>query len=213
MGFSSCSRPAPVSLRFPLPRRQPVTKNTFRQYRVLGKGGFGEVSDRRCLRIRGGQAACCKLLRHLGQGAAGSTGCGILQGCSLGLRARYRCALGTALSVSSSLMDRSSPLASHGKCRRWLHRRGSMCSAVHAAGEGTRSSPSVLAQQTALPKTVTVRLSFCFWSGLLSSRAPAVVSATGGGGTAPLCCSSVTSRDVSAPRVLAVAARSVLTSG
>lgn len=24
--------------------RQPVTKNTFRQYRVLGKGGFGEVS-------------------------------------------------------------------------------------------------------------------------------------------------------------------------
>ena len=23
--------------------RQPVTKNTFRQYRVLGKGGFGEV--------------------------------------------------------------------------------------------------------------------------------------------------------------------------
>ncbi|XP_024894904.1 G protein-coupled receptor kinase 5 [Pteropus alecto] len=26
--------------------RQPVTKNTFRQYRVLGKGGFGEVSER-----------------------------------------------------------------------------------------------------------------------------------------------------------------------
>lgn len=25
--------------------RQPVTKNTFRQYRVLGKGGFGEVSE------------------------------------------------------------------------------------------------------------------------------------------------------------------------
>ncbi|XP_075705676.1 G protein-coupled receptor kinase 5-like [Rhinoderma darwinii] len=25
--------------------RQPVTKNTFRQYRVLGKGGFGEVSS------------------------------------------------------------------------------------------------------------------------------------------------------------------------
>lgn len=25
---------------------QPVTKNTFRQYRVLGKGGFGEVSTR-----------------------------------------------------------------------------------------------------------------------------------------------------------------------
>lgn len=68
---------------------------------------------------------------------------------------------------------------------------------VHAAGWGTRSSPSVLAQQTALPKTGTVRLSFCFWSGLLSSQAPAVVSATGGGGTVPLCCSSVTSRDVS----------------
>lgn len=127
MGFSSCSRPAPVSLRFPLPRRQPVTKNTFRQYRVLGKGGFGEVSDRCFLRIRGGQAACCKLLQHLGQGAAGSVGCGILQGCSPGLRASYRCALGTALSVSSSLMDRSSPLASHGRCRRWLHRRGSTC--------------------------------------------------------------------------------------
>lgn len=28
----------------PLSHRQPVTKNTFRQYRVLGKGGFGEVS-------------------------------------------------------------------------------------------------------------------------------------------------------------------------
>lgn len=26
------------------PCRQPVTKNTFRHYRVLGKGGFGEVS-------------------------------------------------------------------------------------------------------------------------------------------------------------------------
>lgn len=26
-----------------LSNRQPVTKNTFRQYRVLGKGGFGEV--------------------------------------------------------------------------------------------------------------------------------------------------------------------------
>jgi len=25
--------------------RQPVTKNTFRHYRVLGKGGFGEVSN------------------------------------------------------------------------------------------------------------------------------------------------------------------------
>lgn len=29
---------------FFLINRQPVTKNTFRQYRVLGKGGFGEVS-------------------------------------------------------------------------------------------------------------------------------------------------------------------------
>lgn len=29
--------------------RQPVTKNTFRQYRVLGKGGFGEVSTFRFL--------------------------------------------------------------------------------------------------------------------------------------------------------------------
>ncbi|KAL4695607.1 hypothetical protein H8959_000702 [Pygathrix nigripes] len=25
--------------------RQPVTKNTFRHYRVLGKGGFGEAAD------------------------------------------------------------------------------------------------------------------------------------------------------------------------
>lgn len=25
--------------------RQPITKDTFRQYRVLGKGGFGEVRD------------------------------------------------------------------------------------------------------------------------------------------------------------------------
>lgn len=28
--------------------RQPVTKNTFRQYRVLGKGGFGEVDNYIC---------------------------------------------------------------------------------------------------------------------------------------------------------------------
>jgi hypothetical protein len=25
------------------PTRKPVTKHTFRQYRMLGKGGFGEV--------------------------------------------------------------------------------------------------------------------------------------------------------------------------
>ncbi|KAB0397657.1 hypothetical protein E2I00_008621 [Balaenoptera physalus] len=35
--------------------RQPVTKNTFRQYRVLGKGGFGEV------RATGKMYACKKL--------------------------------------------------------------------------------------------------------------------------------------------------------
>lgn len=33
-------------ISFTLAYRQPVTKNTFRQYRVLGKGGFGEVSGR-----------------------------------------------------------------------------------------------------------------------------------------------------------------------
>lgn len=33
-----------VTPGFLLFSRQPVTKNTFRQYRVLGKGGFGEVS-------------------------------------------------------------------------------------------------------------------------------------------------------------------------
>ena len=32
-------------LDFCFSSRQPVTKNTFRQYRVLGKGGFGEVSE------------------------------------------------------------------------------------------------------------------------------------------------------------------------
>lgn len=42
-----------ISLPFPFPYRQPVTKNTFRQYRVLGKGGFGEVSDHQFLCIEG----------------------------------------------------------------------------------------------------------------------------------------------------------------
>lgn len=53
LGFSPCSVPAPISLQFPFPHRQPVTKNTFRQYRVLGKGGFGEVSDQHFLCIWG----------------------------------------------------------------------------------------------------------------------------------------------------------------
>lgn len=54
-GALLCLQPRPglthsyVSFSFvflsPLPPcRQPVTKNTFRHYRVLGKGGFGEVS-------------------------------------------------------------------------------------------------------------------------------------------------------------------------
>lgn len=52
-GALLCLQPRPglthsyVSFSFvtlPSPCRQPVTKNTFRHYRVLGKGGFGEVS-------------------------------------------------------------------------------------------------------------------------------------------------------------------------
>ncbi|XP_063963871.1 G protein-coupled receptor kinase 5-like [Lytechinus pictus] len=40
--------------------RQPVTKNTFRQYRVLGKGGFGEVCACQ-VRSTGKMYACKKL--------------------------------------------------------------------------------------------------------------------------------------------------------
>lgn len=53
LGFSPYSLPAPISLQFPFPHRQPVTKNTFRQYRVLGKGGFGEVSSQHFFCIGG----------------------------------------------------------------------------------------------------------------------------------------------------------------
>lgn len=52
MGFTPCSLTAHISLWFPFPHRQPVTKNTFRQYRVLGKGGFGEVSNHHFLCIQ-----------------------------------------------------------------------------------------------------------------------------------------------------------------
>lgn len=41
----SASQHHETSVGFLLFSRQPVTKNTFRQYRVLGKGGFGEVSE------------------------------------------------------------------------------------------------------------------------------------------------------------------------
>uniref|UniRef100_A0A8C1QZ95 G protein-coupled receptor kinase n=1 Tax=Cyprinus carpio TaxID=7962 RepID=A0A8C1QZ95_CYPCA len=44
----------------PLLDRQPVTKNTFRQYRVLGKGGFGEVCACQ-VRATGKMYACKKL--------------------------------------------------------------------------------------------------------------------------------------------------------
>ncbi|XP_025148714.1 G protein-coupled receptor kinase 6 isoform X5 [Bubalus bubalis] len=44
----------------PLVHRQPVTKNTFRQYRVLGKGGFGEVCACQ-VRATGKMYACKKL--------------------------------------------------------------------------------------------------------------------------------------------------------
>ena len=40
--------------------RQPVTKNTFRQYRVLGKGGFGEVHA--CQVRSSGKMYACKRL-------------------------------------------------------------------------------------------------------------------------------------------------------
>ncbi|XP_062311608.1 G protein-coupled receptor kinase 6-like isoform X2 [Osmerus eperlanus] len=40
--------------------RQPITKNTFRQYRVLGKGGFGEVCACQ-VRATGKMYACKKL--------------------------------------------------------------------------------------------------------------------------------------------------------
>ncbi|KFP61079.1 G protein-coupled receptor kinase 5, partial [Cariama cristata] len=40
--------------------RQPVTKNTFRQYRVLGKGGFGEVCACQ-VRATGKMYACKRL--------------------------------------------------------------------------------------------------------------------------------------------------------
>ncbi|TNN28209.1 G protein-coupled receptor kinase 5 [Liparis tanakae] len=40
--------------------RQPVTKNTFRHYRVLGKGGFGEVCACQ-VRATGKMYACKKL--------------------------------------------------------------------------------------------------------------------------------------------------------
>uniref|UniRef100_A0A674MWJ7 G protein-coupled receptor kinase n=1 Tax=Takifugu rubripes TaxID=31033 RepID=A0A674MWJ7_TAKRU len=43
-----------------LPFRQPVTKNTFRHYRVLGKGGFGEVCACQ-VRATGKMYACKKL--------------------------------------------------------------------------------------------------------------------------------------------------------
>lgn len=38
-----------------------MTKNTFRQYRVLGKGGFGEVSDQHFLCIRVPSSHHCPL--------------------------------------------------------------------------------------------------------------------------------------------------------
>ncbi|NXK97247.1 GRK5 kinase, partial [Formicarius rufipectus] len=40
--------------------RQPVTKDTFRQYRILGKGGFGEVCACQ-VRATGKMYACKKL--------------------------------------------------------------------------------------------------------------------------------------------------------
>ncbi|NXR87063.1 GRK5 kinase, partial [Hypocryptadius cinnamomeus] len=40
--------------------RQPVTKHTFRHYRVLGKGGFGEVCACQ-VRATGKMYACKKL--------------------------------------------------------------------------------------------------------------------------------------------------------
>ncbi|KAK9400820.1 G protein-coupled receptor kinase 5 [Crotalus adamanteus] len=47
-------------LQWKLLERQPVTKNTFRQYRVLGKGGFGEVCACQ-VRATGKMYACKRL--------------------------------------------------------------------------------------------------------------------------------------------------------
>uniref|UniRef100_A0A672I6W2 G protein-coupled receptor kinase n=1 Tax=Salarias fasciatus TaxID=181472 RepID=A0A672I6W2_SALFA len=57
--------------------RQPVTKNTFRQYRVLGKGGFGEVCACQ-VRSSGKMYACKKLekkrIKKRGGGGGGGGG-------------------------------------------------------------------------------------------------------------------------------------------
>lgn len=122
LGFSPYSLSAPISLQFLLPHRQPVTKNTFRQYRVLGKGGFGEVSDQHFLCIQGTRqppwpAARCGpgLAIRVPQAAPAPGG----RCCWLwGLCAGHRCALGIAWFVGSPLRGQSSPLAGHWRCGR-----------------------------------------------------------------------------------------------
>lgn len=123
MCFSPCSLFAHISLWFPFPHRQPVTKNTFRQYRVLGKGGFGEVSNHHFLCIQGTRQPLLPAARgrlelaiRVPQAAPAPGGrccwLGGLWGLCVGL------CFGPCMTCQLSLRGRNSPLSGCWRCGR-----------------------------------------------------------------------------------------------
>lgn len=130
MGFSPCSVIAHISVWFPFLYRQPVTKNTFRQYRVLGKGGFGEVSNHHFLCIQGTRQPLLPAARGRPGLAIRVPQAAPVPGercCCLGglWRALFWAMFWALCDLSALLRGRSSPLS-----RCW--RSGSCCSGLVA---------------------------------------------------------------------------------
>lgn len=175
MGFSPCCVIAHISLWFPFLHRQPVTKNTFRQYRVLGKGGFGEVSNHHFLCIQGSRQPLLPAARgrpalaiRVPQAAPASGGrccwLGALWGLCAGL------CFGSCVTCQLSLRGRSSPLSRCWRC-------GTCCApglVAQALWCLLITEQSGLFHMSALLKT-SCQAFFCLSSGLLCSQAPAMV--------------------------------------
>lgn len=153
-----------------------MTKNTFRQYRVLGKGGFGEVSNHYFLCIQGTR-------QPLLPAARGRPGLAIRVPQAAPVPGERCCCLGGlwgalcwavfwALCDLSALPERQK-FTSLQVLEVWelLFRVGSTSPVVPTAN---RSVPCVSRKQIAFLKT-SCQASFCLWNGLLSSQAPAMV--------------------------------------
>lgn len=193
-----------------------MTKNTFRQYRVLGKGGFGEVSDQHFLCIRGTRqpplpAGRCRpeLAIRVARAAPVPGGrCCWLGGLCWALLYSGHC-------MSSQFPFEGQELLSCQALELWevLHRAGDTCPMVCAAAWAeSQVCCWCLGRGNCSPENCHCQASFCCWSGPSIFPGTSHGAATGGRDITALCCLSVTSGHVALPCAFVLARGFSLTS-